>query len=153
MSESNKIELAGVFAQGYGIIPKMVMRATDIGPYAKLVLAYMLSYTGGGCECFPSYKRIGEDLRISAPTISKSIKNLIKAGYITVSKLYPENPLKHNNKYTISFLNDVKSRSKSRETTHAARFTSNNNKNNKRTAPLKSYQEQLNELYGNNHLL
>lgn len=100
---TNKIELAGIFSQGYGIIPKKLM-TEKIDKNIKLVLAYMLSFTGGGFECFPSIKKICDDLGISKPTIIKAIKQAEEIGYITKSELYPNNPLKHNNKYTLNFM-------------------------------------------------
>lgn len=132
MSDGNKIELSGIFSEGYGIIPKKLMRSKDIGVYEKVITAYMLSYTGGGNECFPSYKRIADDLNISEPTIAKSIKRLVEKGYIRKEKLYPEDRLKHNNKYILSFvdtpiLNEVKSHATPDLAPRHATFSSNNN--------------------------
>jgi len=152
----NKIELSGIFSEGYGIIPKKLMRSKDIGLYEKAITAYMLSYTGGGNECFPSYKRIAEDLNISEPTIAKSIKRLVEKGYIRKEKLYPEDRLKHNNKYILAFmdtpiLNEVKSHATPDLAPHSTTLSSNNNtinNNNKKkfTAPtiedVKAYIEE-----------
>src|SRR5271157_5553417 len=107
MDDSNKIELSGIFSNGYGIVPKRMMQNKNLNVYDKCILAYMLSFTGGGNSCFPSYKKIAEDLCISEPTISKSLKNIISLGYIKKEKLYPDNKLKHNNKYILIFLNEV----------------------------------------------
>jgi len=136
----NKIELSGIFSEGYGIIPKKLMRSKDIGIYEKAVLAYMLSYTGGGNECFPSYERISDELGISKMTVSKSIKRIIATGFIRKEKLYPNDPLKHNNKYILTFLDSTPSvlttvqqtdsRSKSRVPSQYTTFTSNNNTTN-----------------------
>lgn len=138
-NDNNAIHLAGVFSGGYGLIPKNIMRARDLGLYDKLVLAYMLSYTGAGkTECFPSYRTMESDLQISRPTLAKALKNLEERGYIKKSRLYPDDPLRHNNKYTIQFLdppivNHVNKRGKRSELSRLTTLTSNNNSfNNKR---------------------
>ena len=101
--ESNKIELSGIFENGYGIIPKKLMRA-NIDRNIKLILAYMLSYTGGGNECFPSIRTMAKDLKMSTATVIKYIKQAEVLHYISKSKLYPNNPLNHANKYKLVFL-------------------------------------------------
>jgi hypothetical protein len=120
MSE-NKIELGGIFLEGYGIIPKKLMkmkmkniqvkvgqRTVNVkGYYIKLVLAYMLSYTGAGKnECFPSIRTIANDLEISQDVIVNSIKAAVKLNLIDKKQMYPDNPLKHNNKYILKFMNN-----------------------------------------------
>lgn len=107
MSE-NRIELSGIFSEGYGVIPKRLMRA-DIDKNIKLILAYMLSYTGGGNECFPAIRTIAQDLKMSTNTIVKYLKQAEENGFITKSQLYPNNPLNHANKYKMIFL-DVSQR-------------------------------------------
>ncbi len=102
--EGNRIELSGIFSEGYGIIPKKLMRS-KLKIHEKAVLAYMLSYTGGGCECFPSYERIAADMQISKSTVAKIIKKITESGYIRKERLYPNDPMKHNNKYVLTFLN------------------------------------------------
>jgi DNA-binding Lrp family transcriptional regulator len=93
----------------------------------------MLSFSGGGNVCFPSYKKIAEDLNISEPTIAKSLKKLNELKYIKTEKLYPNDKLKHNNKYTLSFLteatilNDIKSHAKPAKVSRLAKLSSNNN--------------------------
>jgi DNA-binding Lrp family transcriptional regulator len=117
----NKIELSGIFENGYGIISKKLMQSKNLNVYDKCIIAYMLSFTGGGNVCFPSYKKISKDLQISEPTIAKSLKKLNLLKYIKTEKLYPEDKLKHNNKYILSFLteapllNDVKCEDKPSE--------------------------------------
>jgi len=116
MSDNN-IKLSNIFSDGYGIIPKKLMQSKNISIYEKCILAYMLSFTGAGDTCFPSYKRISEDLKISEPTISKALKKLLGLGYISISKRFKDS-LKTNNEYKLLFLgdssvlNDVKSGTK-----------------------------------------
>lgn len=105
MDENNEIVLEGILSGGYGIIPKKIMQAQNIGVYEKLLLAYMLSFSGGGRDiCYPSYMKMQQDLNVGRTTLSKSVKNLCDKGYIRVDKLYPDDKYKNNNKYTLLFL-------------------------------------------------
>jgi hypothetical protein len=80
-----------------------------IGKNIKLVLAYMLSYTGAGNECFPSIQTIANDLEVSTDLVIESIKISNELGLIDKKKMYPNDPLKHNNKYILKFLTSEKS--------------------------------------------
>jgi DNA-binding Lrp family transcriptional regulator len=118
MMSENEIQLTGIFSEGYGIIPKKLMRMeigdvkiktktkviTVKGVNIKVVLAYMLSYTGGGYECFPGINTIAKDLEISTDTVVYAIKAAVDKGFIKKEAMYPNNPLKHNNKYILDFM-------------------------------------------------
>ena len=118
MSE-NKIELSGIFSDGYGVNPKKLwkMKLGTInlenkkkvkGIYVKAVLSYMLSYTGGGKnECFPSIRTIAEDLEISADIVVNAINGAVQLKMIDKKQMFPNDPLKHNNKYILNFLNKL----------------------------------------------
>ncbi len=117
MSE-NIIELSGAFSEGYGIIPKKLMKSQDVSAYGKLVIAYMLSYTGAGNECFPGIETISKDLQTSKPTIIKAINELCDKKWIIKERMYPGNRMKHNNKYRlIAISTESKPRLPSRSTT------------------------------------
>lgn len=105
-----KIKLSGIMAEGYGVIPKALMRSKEIGVYEKTILAYMLSYTGGGSECFPSYNTMLEDLGISRDRLAKSLKILQEKNYINVRKTQSkyDKIYKQRNIYELIFLNDKK---------------------------------------------
>jgi len=105
----NKIELSGIFKKGYGIIPKALMQRQDLSISEKAIIAYFLSFTGGGTTCFPSYSQICNDLKISKTTLSKSIHNIENKGYIKISALYPNDKLKHNYKYELTFIEGTNS--------------------------------------------
>lgn len=79
---SNSIELSGIFSEGYGFVPKKLMKAKDISSNTKLVLCYLLSYTGAGCTAFPQQKDIAESLGISMRTVVKCIHESIENGYL-----------------------------------------------------------------------
>lgn len=89
-------------SEGYGIIPKKIMKYKGITVYAKAVLAYMMSYTGAGkTECWPTMPTIADDLEISISTVKRSIKELEDINFIEVNKLNPNNPGMTQNKYRI----------------------------------------------------
>lgn len=99
---NNSVELKGILKEGYGIVPKLLMKDHDLTPYDKVLMCYFLSYCGGGkSECFPSYDKIKADLNISKDTIAKSLKRLCDKGYLKREPLYPEDKMRRNNKYTI----------------------------------------------------
>jgi len=110
---SDKVELSGIFNEGYGVIPKKLMKmqfdkevGKQKGKNIKLVLAYMLSFTGAGkIECFPSIETIANDLELSKPTVIEAINNAVKLNLIDKEQMYPDDPLKHNNKYILKFMN------------------------------------------------
>lgn len=101
----NKIELTGILSDGYGIIPKKLMKM-NIDKYIKLILAYMLSYSGGKNNCFPKIKMICKDLHISPNRVIDSINKAIELGLLKKEKKYPNNPLKHENRYILTLFED-----------------------------------------------
>jgi len=95
---ANEIKLEGLLSEGYGIIPKKLMRM-DIHEKIKLFIAYLLSFTGRGDSCFPSYTSIAKDLKWSKTTISKAIKKSIGYGLLRVDKTV--DGFRRANKYTV----------------------------------------------------
>ena len=83
---SDELRLQGVMKEGYGIIPKLVMRDKDLSIEAKSIYSYMCSYSGNGSVAFPRVKTICADLKISEDRFFKHRKPLIEKGYITVKK-------------------------------------------------------------------
>jgi hypothetical protein len=79
---SKRIELGGIFSEGYGFVPKKLMKAKDISSNTKLILCYLLSYTGAGATAFPQQTEIAESLGISPRTIVNCVREAIKNGYI-----------------------------------------------------------------------
>jgi hypothetical protein len=130
------IELTGILSEGYGIVPKKIMKA-NISIGAKALLCYMLTYTGGGkAECFPSVETICKHLNSSKPTIVKLIKELVDSELIEKTRLYPNDPLRRNNKYVIKIFNNESKKSepsegKEFELSREELFTYNNTTLNK----------------------
>jgi len=75
--------LPGIFAEGYGYVPKLLMKDHDLPVVAKAVLCYLASYAGIKSECWPSHTEIIENLGISKRTLTRAIKRAIGAGYIS----------------------------------------------------------------------
>ncbi|MEG2353719.1 MAG: helix-turn-helix domain-containing protein [Clostridium sp.] len=84
MSDKLKHQDDSIMSEGYGIIPKKVMKL-PIQCEAKAIYAYMCSYAGGGNTAFPGVKRMLNDLNISETRFYKFRKELITTGLITVT--------------------------------------------------------------------
>lgn len=82
----NELKLTGIWSQGYGNIPKLVMRDPKLSIEAKGLYAYLRSFSGAGNTAFPSVELICHDLQISEKRFRKGKNALIKSGYITVKR-------------------------------------------------------------------
>ena len=101
MKKNNKIECKGSFKNGFGVVPKLLM-TSSLNVYEKVLLCYMITFVGGGESCFPSYAKMEKDLGISRATLSKTLNSIIAKKLVKKEKLFPNNPLKHNNKYILN---------------------------------------------------
>lgn len=52
----------GIFAKGFGMAPKLIMRDARIPPMSKLIYCYMASYAGAGMTAYPAVTTITHDL-------------------------------------------------------------------------------------------
>lgn len=107
MSE-NKIQLSGIFSDGYGFVPKKLMRAKDISNTTKVVLCYLLSYTGAGVSCFPQIKDIAADLGLTTRTIINSINSAIENRYLNKHQENRGGKIGKKNSYELLFMYDFK---------------------------------------------
>ena len=92
---------------GYGIVQRSVMQLDDLSREAKLIYSLLCTYSGAKDFCFPSIKTICKDLNYSEKSkdsISKFLKELEETGLLEISKLYPHDPIKNNNKYRLMML-------------------------------------------------
>lgn len=71
-------------SQGFGTIPKLVMQDRSLNIIAKVIYAYLCSFTGAGDSCFPSRDKVCYDLNINKDTFTKYRNELISKGYIKV---------------------------------------------------------------------
>lgn len=82
--EENNLELEGILSQGYGVIPKKVMRDTRLSAESKAIYAYLCSFSGHGNTAFPSIKLMCRDLKMGKDRFYKHRKELIENGYIQI---------------------------------------------------------------------
>ena len=84
--EENHVEQSDLLSQGYGIIPKKVMRDQSLSPESKAIYAYLSSFCGNGDTAFPSIGLMCHDLGMGEDRFFKHRKPLIELGYIQVRK-------------------------------------------------------------------
>lgn len=75
----------GLFALGYGTIPKAVMIDPDISVTAKGIYALLASFAGGGKTAYPSVSYQCHVLGISEDTYKKHRQQLLDKGYIRIT--------------------------------------------------------------------
>ena len=98
----NLLIVEGVNAQGYGTIPKLVMKDRRLTPQAKAIYDYFCSYAGCGSTAFPKTSQIMYDLNISNKTYYRHFELLTKFGYITVVRMRKEGSKFDNNIYKLN---------------------------------------------------
>lgn len=80
----NKIAFPDIFAEGYGVVPKKLLKS-DLKPNTKLLLSYFLSFTGAGRDqCWPSIDSIARNLRLGRDTIKRSLREARGKGYLNI---------------------------------------------------------------------
>lgn len=94
----NILEVEGVNAKGYGVLPQSVMFDRDLSVESKAIYAYFVSYTGAGRTIFPKRETILFDLKMSKNAFYKHFNPLVKNGYIKISKA---KGFKNKNVYTV----------------------------------------------------
>ena len=94
--ENDRLQLDGIFAKGYGVIPRLVMEDASLDVGAKGFYAYLCSFAGAGNSCFPSREKICHDLSITKDTFSKYKSQLVEAGYINIEKVRENGRFLHN---------------------------------------------------------
>jgi predicted transcriptional regulator len=72
--------------KGYGIVGKIVMQDKRLNRMSKLLYSYLKCFVNKDNICFPPKNMICADLDISKNTFEKYIKELVSAGYISISQ-------------------------------------------------------------------
>lgn len=87
-AQQNVRKLEGVFAQGYGVVPKRIMLRTDLTPEAKALYAYycILSGNNGGYQTAPREEMILRTVGMSHTRFIKHRKTLSDTGLIAFSQ-------------------------------------------------------------------
>lgn len=83
---TDKLILKGVMSQGYGTVPKLVMRDKHIDSEAKAIYAYICSFAGTGTSAFPGIKIMCEELPMSEKRFHKFKNQLIDNGYLSIER-------------------------------------------------------------------
>lgn len=89
-------------AQGYGIIYKAVMTDNSLDLSAKALYGYLCTYASSNKSAYPSKAVITYHLNISNGTYQKLIKQLINAGYVSVTQLKSSDGTYSTNSYTVN---------------------------------------------------
>lgn len=76
----------GLKKAGYGAIPRSVICDTRLSTTAKVLYAYIASFTGGGTTAFPATSLIEYHLGISQNTYQRHMQQLIKYNYVSVTQ-------------------------------------------------------------------
>ena len=130
MSE-DKIKLQGIMSEGYGVIPKKVMKDKTLTIEAKAIYAFMASYSGNGNTSYPSVEYITDFLGISRHRFNRHRKLLEEKGYISVSQERKKGSKFTHNVYTLEFIPQVQFTTSEKRTSE--NDTTNNNTINNNT--------------------
>ena len=108
--EEEQLEkMRGLFKNGYGYIPKSVMRCKDLSIQAKAIYSYLISFAGRKDCAYPSRRLMCYDLQISQDTLNKYIKELVKIGLIYKRQTRKDGSKFSNNEYYFCFTKDMES--------------------------------------------
>lgn len=146
---------AKINKDGYGIIPKSVMQDRNLSIAAKALYAYFCSFAGQGDCCFPTRKKICNDLDISNDSLGKYINQLVSEGYLTVEQVKENGRFSHNvytlpdTKLPCPKISDTENSDTENSDTKNNNSKNNNiSKNNNNTHIYKAVLERLNEKAG-----
>lgn len=86
----------GLKKAGYGAIPRSVISDTRLSAPAKVLYAYIASFTGGGTAAFPATGLIEYHLGISQNTYQRHMQQLIRYNYVSVTQRHVDGRLASN---------------------------------------------------------
>lgn len=98
---ADALRVEGIDKKGYGVLVKFVMEDVNLSFKAKVLYAYLCSYSGGNNEAFPSVERIKSELGLGKKLFNISLKELLDAGYLTKTQAKQERARFAHNIYTI----------------------------------------------------
>lgn len=102
---------------GFTQVPNFILRDPNLSMGAKLTYAMFLSYAWHNELCFPGQERLGVDMGMSVPSVSKFIRELADHSLVTVQR----RGLGKTNLYTVHF--QVRARSQRDTTRKLQTFT------------------------------
>ena len=136
MEKQDRLNLKGIMSEGYGVIPKKVMKDKDLTIEAKAIYAFMASFSGNGNTSYPSVEYITDFLDISRHRFNRHRKLLEEKGYISVSQERKKGSKFNHNVYTLEFIPKVQfttSENPTAEKRTSENDTTNNNTFNNNT--------------------
>ena len=71
---------------GFTQVPNFILTNSTIGVGAKLTYAMFLHYAWNNNSCFPGQDRLAEEIGMSRPRVNEFIKELERAGFITITR-------------------------------------------------------------------
>lgn len=95
------LKVQGIYANGYGILSKMVMRDKRLHIIARAIYSYIATYAGAGETAFPGRDLICKDLGINKNTYTKYLGQLKDYDYIRIEQSVGEKGTFGNNIFTI----------------------------------------------------
>lgn len=93
---NDRLDSEGILCDGYGIVPKLVMRDKNLTPEAKAIYSYMCSFAGAGKTAFPSVELMCGELCMTRERFYKHRKLLVAYGYITIFQEKDKGKMKRN---------------------------------------------------------
>lgn len=102
MNENNFIVAGGIFSEGYGFAPKVLMRDSRLTVEAKSIYCYISSFAGAGMRSFPSVELMVKELGISRARFYKHRKQLIDIGYVSIEQMKGEDKKFQKNIYVLN---------------------------------------------------
>ena len=99
----DRLSTSNILSEGYGIVPKKVMRDEILTIEAKAIFAFICSFAGKGNTAFPSITHITSKLGISEHRFYKHRKILIEKGYLSIEKIRNESGSYQKNNYIINY--------------------------------------------------
>ena len=89
----------GILVKGFGLVYKGVLQSKDLNLKAKAIYAYLCAFAGNSNKCYPSVKKMTNDLNIDYQTFLKYREELVSKGLIRIER--EKNKFNANNTYII----------------------------------------------------
>jgi len=86
VEKANNFKLTGVYRNGYGNVPKLVMHDPELSVESKAIYAYLCSLAGNKNTTYPYRTTILRHLGITKNTYYRHYKPLIDMGYISAER-------------------------------------------------------------------
>lgn len=105
-SLTSSFSYSGIMKAGYGMLPRLLIMDTRLSYQAKVIYAYLASFSGAGSVAFPKTSLIQYHLGISQSTYQRHMHQLIETNYISVVQRHIDGLLAANN-YTLELHPDA----------------------------------------------